>query len=347
MKVCWSLFNEIEMDIDGSVYLCCAQRVDKTSMGNIFTSNFNDIWNCELAVKMREHALKGEYPYCNHKICHKLSGNKDIHFNDIIPCFKPVMQKLPTTVAFPMGRDCNAKCIFCRDNIISSSDAEFDKIKNNLINFYLPVMKNVEVVTVNDLGDAFSSKISREIIKIISNHYPNIKFKLMTNGICASESLINQLNLKDKIMELSISINATTANTHKKIFRIDAWNLLLKNLKYIKKLHQQGKIPHFHFKFVVCSENYEEMAAFVNFAHKYGANADFWEVRDYWPNLENKYESMAVHLPSHKNFPKLKKCLRNPLFEKDFVTLSPLLIDLRKEEINSHKMKNPFFKFLH
>ena len=73
MKVCWELFNSIEITDDGSVYVCCEQRVYKISLGNIFKDKFEDIWNCEKLIKMREAALKGEYPYCNHGICEKLS----------------------------------------------------------------------------------------------------------------------------------------------------------------------------------------------------------------------------------------------------------------------------------
>ena len=337
MKVCWELFNAIEITDDGSVYVCCEQRVSKFSVGNIFKDKFEDIWNCEKLVKMREAALKGEYPYCNHGICEKLSRGgveKNDLFIEALPSYKPVMTLFPIQIAFPLERDCNAKCIYCRDEIISSKKEQIELFNDKFNNIYLPIMKDVSIFTVNDMGDAFGSKLSRQVIKNIINRYPKIKFKLMTNGICAGEKFIKELDLENRIVEFSISINAVCEKTHYKIFRVRGWKLLLKNLKYISKLKRKmGKIPSFHFKFVVCSNNWKEMAKFVKFASKYGANADFWEVRDYW-TLENKYEDLAVHNETHKDFEAFVKSLVNPAFNEKHVVFSPLLMKLRNKAIS-------------
>ena len=87
MKVCWELFNSIEMGTDGSVYVCCEQRVSKFSLGNIFRDKFEDIWNCEKLIKMREAALQGKYPYCNHGICEKLSRGGEGKEMSYLPTF--------------------------------------------------------------------------------------------------------------------------------------------------------------------------------------------------------------------------------------------------------------------
>ena len=345
MKVCWELFSEIEIAPDGNVFFCCAQRVSKRPLGNIFEQNFEEIWNGDLAVKMRENALlENKYPFCNHEICHKLSGNTDLLFDVVLPFYSPVMKKYPIQVSFPIGEECNAKCIFCRDKIYSTSEEEFNDFKFKLNKYFIPILKNTQCLTVTDTGDAFGSRTSREVIKVVSQKYPDIKFKIMTNGVCASKKIIEELGIPFKIREMAVSINAVTPETHFNIFRIKGWDILLNNLQYLSELkkivtEKDGSLFHFHFKFVVCNENWKEMAAFVPFSRRYGAKIDFWEVRDYHGNdpLEHSIKTMAVYNENHPDFEKFKKSLANPIFDGDDITFSPVLVKIRHDSLEDIK----------
>ena len=345
MKVCYSLFNEIEIELNGDAYICCAQRITRDKLGNIFEQDFDSIWNNPRVVKMREEALKGKYPYCYTDKCDKLSNGTQIHFVNCKPEYKPVMERYPTAIAFPQGKDCNAKCIFCRNSFIHSSEEELQKLNKDLHETYMPLFKDVSTITVNDGGDAFFSKYSQELIKTIPKKYPKIQFKIMTNGICATKELIEELGLPGRILEFSISINAVKPETHYKIFRIKAWDRLLKNLTYISQLKKEadrrGHLFHYHFKFIVCRENWKEMIPFIKFAKKYGAKADFWEVRPL--QLDVNYDNMSVHNPTDKHFKEFKKMLTAPEFDDPTITLSPAIIDLRNEAIKEVK-NNPSYK---
>ena len=116
MKVCSSLFEDIEINELGEVFICCACKISNISVGNIFKQSFNDIWNSELLVKVREEALKGNYlpSFCNKQHCYKLADNSLDEKKDF---YKPIMEIYPKKVALPIGRECNAKCVFCRDEI--------------------------------------------------------------------------------------------------------------------------------------------------------------------------------------------------------------------------------------
>ncbi|MBQ9244751.1 SPASM domain-containing protein [bacterium] len=351
MKVCWELFNAIEIEEDGSVYLCCDHRLRKQAIGNIFKDNFDNIWNGDFVQKLREEALKGQYPHCNPKLCTYLANGDDRLFTDKEPNYKPALDYYPKRIAFPMGKDCNAKCIFCRDEIISSSKEEVENFNRLIDEIYIPISKNLEILTVNDGGDAFGSKFSRDLIAKFVKTYPNLKFKIMTNGICATKEFIQELNLENKMFELDISINTVNPETHYKIFRIkNGFNAIVKNLEYLATLKEKNLIPSFHLKFVVCNYNWKEMIQFVKFARKYHANCDFWEVRDYKNNcLENKIEDMSVHFETHPDYKKFKKLLSDPIFDSKDTTLSPVLTKIRNEEIErvkntiSYKIKKFFY----
>ncbi len=344
MKVCDSLFEKIEIDNEGETYFCCEGRVARHSIGNVFKNNFNSVWNSEIAVKMREEALNGKYPYCNSKICHKLVNNIDEHFCEKQEHFKPIMDKYPKQISFPIDQDCNAKCIFCRDKIEIATEEELNALRKKLNEIYIPMCKDVEYLTVNNLGDAFSSRFSREFIKTISEKYPNVQFIIMTNGIAATPNLINELSLPGKIKEFDVSVNAVNAKTHKIIFRNNGFKQLLNNLKYIAKLKKENKIENLNFNFVICKYNWKEMKPFIKFAKKHNAKVNFWEVRDYHQNsLENQYTDIAVHLPLHKDFKRFSKYLSDKIFDDNDINLSPVIKKIRNEILSSNRWF--FFKF--
>ena len=338
MKVCNSIFEKIEIDDSGETYFCCEGRVARFSIGNIFRQSFDEVWNSPIAIKMREKALQGEYPYCNAKVCHKLVNNIDEHFCEQQEHFQPIMQKGPTQISFPIDQDCSARCIFCRDDIRVASEPQLHDLRYKLHNIYLPMCKDVEYLTVNNLGDAFSSRFSREFIKTISETYPHIKFVLMTNGISATKELIYSLGLPGKIKEFDISINAINEKTHRKIFRIKGFKQLLKNLKYIAELKSQNKIDFLNFNFVICKYNWKEMKPFIAFAKKHNAKINFWEVRDYsGAPLENNYADMTVHREGDKGYNQFRRMLCDKIFDDEDVVISPVIKKIREDALTQYK----------
>lgn len=333
-KICPSIFYDLEVEPDGEAFFCCYHRIEKKSLGNIFVKKFDDIWNSKFAQVVREEALKGNYPYCNKKLCHRLNTKNENHLMSVESSFEPYLSQYPVQISFPLDSECNGKCIFCRDKIKTETKQSIENYKEKLINTYLPIIKNSKIITVNDSGDAFFSRFSRYMIKTLIKENPNIKFRIMTNGICATKEIIEELNLCNHIEEFAISINATTEKTHSKIFRTKGFKQLVKNLEYISKLKEEGKIQNLHFNFVVCKYNYKEMVDFVSFAKKHKANIHFWEVKDYYHNtLENKFEDIAVHLESHKDYKKFNKILLNKIFDDDNIILSPIINEIRNKAI--------------
>ncbi len=341
--VCPMIFSSMEVRMDGNAYFCCEHKYNNLSLGNIYKDDLNDIWNSKLAVTIREEALKGKYPYCKGNVCLRLA--KEIpDFVSVksifIPHPEPVMTKTPYYIAISKIKDCNARCIFCSDEIYKTPDNELNNIISILKNY-----KDLKCLTIWDSGDAFSL-ISQKFIKLISEEFPDLRFKLMTNGILADKETINRLNLVNRIEELDISINAVNAATHNKIFRTgkNAFKKLIKNLEYIKTL----KINTFNINFVVCKYNWKEMKKFIKLGKKYNARVLFWEVRLYGNSdkLQYDYYDIAVHLRFHKDYKKFKKYLSSKVFEDENIIMSPVLKKLRYESLNEKKFSLDFVNFL-
>lgn len=339
MKICEQIFDNIEIRENGEAFFCCEHGIHEIYLGNVHDESFDKIWNSEIAVDIRKNALEGKYPYCTHNICPKIT-NPEEYFPPKKDDYKSIMQRGPIFVAFYLGEACNAKCIFCRDNIKIETKEKTEEYKKIFYSAYYPILKDVKTIQISNTCEIFYSDFFKEIIKKITEEFPQIKFRIITNGTLLTEENIKQLNLENKISELYVSINAATAKTHQKISRINAWKNLTKNLDYIKNIPSIQN--NLHFTFVVCKHNYKEMKNFVKFAEKYNAKISFWEIRNHQNNsLENDYYELAVHLKEHKENNKLKKHLASKIFNQENVLLSPALKQLRDDELN--KKTNSFF----
>lgn len=347
MKICSSFFEDVEIDEKGDAYVCCACRMSGISVGNIFSKSFDEIWNSKQLIKGREEALKGNYlpDFCNRDICLKIANNL---FENRKEEYKPVMETYPKNIAFPIGEECNAKCIFCRDKLKIETKEEINYLKECLDKYYLNMCKNVNILTVNDSGDAFS-RFSKIFIKTISEKFPKIKFKLMTNGISATKKNLDELNIYKKITEIDITISASNPKTHEKIFRVKGWNQLLDNLSYINNRVENKDIERITFNFIICQYNWKEILSFIDFAKKYNAHIHFSEVKDLTnDSLNLKYKDMTVHLQNDKNHKKFKKLLASPLLDDSKIYLTPKIKQLRTEAIKekeNSKIHKFFAKF--
>lgn len=338
MKVCKALFEYFELDKYGNCYFCCSNRIALFKLGNINEKSFDEIWNSDIAIKMREEALRGNYPYCQKNACTKEIGED---LTDIKQNYQPYMNDYPLRVSFSISEDCNARCIFCRDKFIISNEDKMQELKNRFLNKCIPILKNTECIFIGDSEDPFASKLTMEIIKNIIEKYPKIKFHIQTNGILATKEKLRELNIEDKIETFIISVNAENAKTHSKIFRVSpkAFIMLKKNIENIALLKKENKIDRLVFNFVVNKYNYKEMVKFIKFAKKYDACINFWEVRNYHINLMTKYEDLAVHLPTHKEYKKLKNILSSSAFDNKNVHLFPCLKTIRENALKEKSKK--------
>lgn len=324
MNFCTQPFLRVEIFEDGSVYNCCPTFLNYYSIGNIYEKSFEQVWNSEKAIELRSRILKGDFSLCSNNCNKKNAVNSDVKEN----IYKPVMEKYPKEINISTDVICNVSCKICRDELMKGplSDKVFEE---EILKPMLPMFKDAEILTFGCSGEPFANYKDKILIKEIINLYPNIKFHFHTNGILGNKQLLDELSVYDKISTMTVSMHSSSEETYKKIVKGGNYNKVINNLRLYSEMKKNGLINKLRMIFVVYSENYHEMPAFVELASKYNATCEFWGLRKNSTELGANYDEYSIIEPNHKEYINLVNVLKSDIFDSDFVTLYPEIKRIR------------------
>ena len=309
---------------NGDIYPCCPEfyKYNK-SFGNIENQNLYEVWNGELYTDLRESMLKGDFSMCKRDICCMyLPFDKESEISEY--------KKGPKEIQICYDYECNYNCITCRDSIKINTPEETALYDNIYTPQIINIAKNAEIITISLLGDAIYSRHSRKLIKLLVKEYPEIKFRLHTNGLLLNEKNLTELNIINNIEVVAVSLDAINKETYKKILRTDGFDTVMKNIELMSEWKKQGKIELITLNFVVHLMNYKEMPEFVKLAQKLDALTFFSAYRP-WTTAEyhKRYDEVAVFEPYNKHYKELVKILHNPIFkDSKHCTFEPRLADI-------------------
>lgn len=324
MTFCPQPFNRIEIHHHGEVFCCCPAHLNYYSLGNIFTSSFDEIWNGKKAIELRKKILSNDFSLCS-DICNRknLQNSNSENYTEIVMDY-------PEEVSITTDNTCNLRCKFCRDKF-PNNNFDKEKFEEEIENIYLPILKNVKILTIGTTGEPFASHKEKLLIKRVAEKYPNIRFQFQTNGVLGNARTLKDLNIEDRIESIAVSIHAATRWTYNKIVRGGKFDKVLSNLELYSNLKKENKLNKLRIIFVVFSENYKEMPAFVRLAQKYNANAEFWALMEI-PSTKvgQNFTKYSIVNPQHKDHKKLIKVLNDPIFNSENVIIYPELKKLRE-----------------
>ena len=326
-KFCKTPFEEIEINATGECFTCCPNWNNSYSIGNIYEHSFEEVWNSEKAIKLREQILNNDYSLCDQNGC--LYLKQKMFYNIHETNCKPVMTELPKVVKFAYDKECNIACQICRDKIKRLSNEDLEILNSKIDTFFLPLLESAKTLIINAHGDPFGSRHSRLVIKKVAERYPNLKFDFHTNGVLLNKTQLNNLGVTpDKIGKVRISIHAASAITYAKTVPngLFLFPQIVNNLKYLKKLKEEHFFEEY-IHFVVTSDNYKEIPDFIKLAQKVDASPRFWEYRR--ENCEYCIsEKLDICTPEHPTHKKLLKVLKHKLVKENKQFFSPILHDL-------------------
>ncbi len=321
-KICQHPFKTIQIQNTGEVYCCCCYWTDFYSFGNIFDQSFDEIWNGEKAKEFRRQFIENNFKYCKTDVC-------DPAYDDIDP---KLTVAYPIRIEFSYDRHCNVRCIFCRHEK-NKEEEEYNRnkekrIEENFDRIFTPVIQHAELIELNSAGELFASKHSIEIVKKIININPQIKFRIISNGILFTKKISQELGLEDRLSSAIISIHASTEKTYNKLVERGNFKAVMENVKYLSELKKSGKLETLQLNFVVTSINYKEMIDFVKFAKKMHARAFFI---NYHRQIDSdKLETeLDISLTSHPKYNELVKILSNPIFNNEYCIVNDYLKSLK------------------
>lgn len=323
---CPNPFQCIEIHKTGAVYTCCPNWNKFYEIGNIFEHTFDEVWNSPAAVEFRTRIMNNDYSLCDGQTCFYLQNK--MFYTDFETNYKPVMEEYPLIIKFAYDFECNIACKICRDKMYVSPEDKLNLLNSKIDSFFLPLLKSAKILIINAAGDPFGSRHSRLIIQKAAETYPSLQFDFHTNGINCNKQTLENLNITaDRINQIKISMHAATAKIYSKIINSPEssklFDRILDNLAFLKEFRKIHPFPLF-LNFVVTSENYKEIPAFIDMAEKYNADPHFWEFRQEncaYPMEENLYVCNDNH-PLHNE---LIKIMQNEKIKRYKENFSPIL----------------------
>ena len=236
---CSRPFNEIMIDVNGSIAVCCVMKSQKyDSINTYLDSNF--------LFDLKDAFIKNE----KHKACTTCWNDESISaWSNRLN--KSIDQNSNITDAhIKFSNKCNFKCRMC-SAYLSSSIAIEDKIKNPVISafsnkkikrdFYKNILPNLEVLTMSG-GEPLLSDDHLEFLQIASKLNP--KLKLIYNS--------NLSNL-----------------SYKKYYLPDLWKKFesVKIIVSLDAIEEVGEYQRFGFKWDKSIKNIKEADNFIDYIH--------------------------------------------------------------------------------
>lgn len=244
-------FNKLILNSHGDVSMCCHQNIQ---LGNIKgDTTVMDIWNSPLAKEIRKSTSNGYLHYvCNSSnSCPYIFKSRSVA---PITAYKNVAYPTYIEICLP-DKHCNIggetpsnenpACIMCKRNFITPEQEDLTEL---LYEKTKPLMPYLTTLCLLGIAEPFwKNAVFNMYEKVEFQRYKHqIKFKTNTNGICINEKTAKRFFDETTYSDLSWSLDAATPETHVKIRRLDALDLVVKNLTRWIKLREDygGKSNH-------------------------------------------------------------------------------------------------------
>jgi tetratricopeptide (TPR) repeat protein/sulfatase maturation enzyme AslB (radical SAM superfamily) len=325
-RFCEKPWRHFEVGVDNGAYLCCPAWLP-ICIGMPCRASAEDIWHSDVAAEVRKSVLEGSFKYCSKVHCPSIAARNLPSRSSVRECFPelhPVVAAQgavpkPSTLVLSYDRTCNLACPQCRSSFYSAGRAEQEQMDRDYQEFILTVVRDATAVTLEGSGEVFSSRHSRRILGLLKrDQYPNLKFSIISNGQLFDRRSFESFDLKGRLMQVDISIDAAHPETYKVVRRGGDFNRLLRNLQFLDDLRiKEAEGFRLILRFVVSAMNFREIPEFVTLARRFHADSILFTIIRNWGCFgKGEFEQMNVASPT------------NPLHE-EFVEIldSPELLD--------------------
>lgn len=322
-RFCTTPFEVLDV-LDGRSHLCCASWLPE-SVGDLAEEGWRGVWNSDSAESIRASIHDGSYRYCNKTACPRIAAgtlpkkadlaSESARWRDIIDRRATRLAVAPERVNLAYDKTCNLSCPSCRTGKVAADSAtreRFDRLQDREI---LPLLRHAKLVFVTGSGDPFASKNFRTLLdRLGPEDYPELRFQIMTNGMLFTPREWERFpSLHGRTAYLRISLDAATGPTHELLRRGARWPVMEANLAFAAELRAKGLIDRLEFAFTVQTENYSEMGATIDLAHRHGADAvAFGRLTNWGTFSAEQYAEKAVFMPSHPLHADFLQHMRDP-----------------------------------
>jgi radical SAM protein with 4Fe4S-binding SPASM domain len=284
MKLCTEPWSTVTIDYNGDIKPClCADWNTVGAIGNILDKDLIEILDSEKLQLFKSQISSGNYSSCT-EIC----PVKD-HITDKDPS---VIDNLtvPNKILLSVDLNCNLACESCRTHNIFSSKINNDAltILNKIYDFYYD--KQVEL-QFDGAGDLFASKAYQHFLQKKFND--NFRFHIITNGNLLKKQKKIVENIKNNIISIDVSIDASNAETYKKT-RGGVFQLVREGIEMCVSMGIKVNLS-----FVVQAKNYKELKTFWDLAVELKCHSVMFHLVRRWWHMDDTWwgKNSIEHLP--------------------------------------------------
>lgn len=324
MKICERGLNFIQViDAHGEVRICGWNRGNL--IGSLLEDDLYKIYHSEAADRVRKPMIEGTYADCQIDQCPFLANNTlDEHSIEL-----DEIPEYPSELYLAYEGLCNYHCTCCTSYMHMKETAEhdweenYDKIEESLKD----VLPHIKKISANGRGELFCSP---RILKILSAWRPlapaeEVSVELETNG-----SLFNEKNWAkiSNLGQYNLKVDITIMSFDEAVYQyLSGTKLplenLINNLKFVKKLRDEGIINCLELATVMQERNFREMPEFARRClEEFGA--DCVRIRAIMPGgpLDPRVQwFMDVRNPYHPYYEEYRKVIENDIFKNPKVSL--------------------------
>jgi MoaA/NifB/PqqE/SkfB family radical SAM enzyme len=178
----------------------------------------------------------------------------------------PALKFSPRSIQIECTTRCNLKCTFCEISYWTEQpeDLQFENIQQMLL--HLP---HIQRIDLTGIGEALMNPAFFEIIKLLKSR--GIYVTLNDNFTLMTEKTARQV-IELGVDQIFLSLDGATPETYEPLRRGANFERVVANTQRLITLkHKLGKkLPEVKINTVVCTENYHELPALVELAHRIG-----------------------------------------------------------------------------
>jgi MoaA/NifB/PqqE/SkfB family radical SAM enzyme len=309
---CHEPFRNLEVTSKGDVFLCCATWLP-TSIGNLNESSLEEVWNGEIAKKIRASILDGTFQFCEKKQCPRLQTImypvvrvEDIQDFDLLEKIANIntsTDSQPKSMVWCHDHTCNLSCPSCRTAIKALNLEEKNRIEKMQSKIFT-ALPSLEQLIISGDGDPFASKLySRFLEEADSKDFPKLKIFLQTNALLFNpDRWARMKKIQPSISGFFVSIDAAKSETYALNRRGGNFENLCKSLYLISKIRKENPHILFYLSFIVQKNNWREMEDFIELGKSYSADKVLFTRLANWGTYSEKdFVARDVSNPSNSD----------------------------------------------
>lgn len=276
---CERPFQQVTVTCEGNISHCCWQMSADLTVGNILKSPVDEIWKSKACNEIRTSIMGGElHGLCaNAPGCPHLTNTRNKTFSDLTQAQpRYVDLHLPNSLCNIGGKrptTANPACIMCERSLPDyrfQDDSRFKVVLENLSS----LLPELEWLHVQGTAEPFWHGQIFDVLKILKFQSSAHKIILTTttNGTVFTPERQEEFLQVAPRSVLSLSIDAATPETYRRIRRLDMYETVLKHAQNFGRIRRRDGTSFFRVQNNINLYNVDEVVDMVRMAADLGAD---------------------------------------------------------------------------